>query len=622
MVYCLFYNFKQGDFKVIESKEISKAIREEIRNIAIIAHVDHGKTTLVDALLKQSGTFRDNEEVVERIMDNIDLERERGITIMAKNTAIRYKNYKINIVDTPGHADFGGEVERTLKMVDGVILLVDASEGPLPQTRFVLKKALESNLTPIVVINKIDRPDARIQEVINEVYDLFIDLDATEEQLEFPILYTIAKEGIAKENLNDDSKDLKPLFDKIIDYIPAPSYDPNQVFQFLITSLDYDNYVGRLAIGRIFNGTVKLNQPVSVVKKDGSIVKGALRALYTYEGLKRVEVTEAKAGDIIAIAGLDDITIGDTISDVENPVALPPIKVEEPTISMIFSVNDSPFAGRSGKYLTSRHLRERLYKELLTNVAIKVEDTESPDSFLVMGRGELQLSILAEMMRREGYEFQVSKPKVIIKEENNKKYEPVERVLIDIPEEFVGTVTQKLGSRKGRMINMINHGFGRVRLEFIVPSRGLIGYRSEFKTDTRGEGLLNTIFEGWEEWQGDIKTRQNGALISDRAGVATPYAIFGLQDRGVFFISPGTQVYEGMIVGEHNRENDLDVNVTREKKLTNMRASGSDENIKIIPAKIMDFERAMEWIADDELIEVTPDAIRIRKKILEANKRK
>lgn len=607
---------------MIESKEISKAIREEIRNIAIIAHVDHGKTTLVDALLKQSGTFRDNEEVVERVMDNIDLERERGITIMAKNTAIRYKNYKINIVDTPGHADFGGEVERTLKMVDGVILLVDASEGPLPQTRFVLKKALESNLTPIVVINKIDRPDARIQEVINEVYDLFIDLDATEEQLEFPILYTIAKEGIAKENLNDDSKDLKPLFDKIIDYIPAPSYDPNQVFQFLITSLDYDNYVGRLAIGRIFNGTVKLNQPVSVVKKDGSIVKGALRALYTYEGLKRVEVTEAKAGDIIAIAGLDDITIGDTISDVENPVALPPIKVEEPTISMIFSVNDSPFAGRSGKYLTSRHLRERLYKELLTNVAIKVEDTESPDSFLVMGRGELQLSILAEMMRREGYEFQVSKPKVIIKEENNKKYEPVERVLIDIPEEFVGTVTQKLGSRKGRMINMINHGFGRVRLEFIVPSRGLIGYRSEFKTDTRGEGLLNTIFEGWEEWQGDIKTRQNGALISDRAGVATPYAIFGLQDRGVFFISPGTQVYEGMIVGEHNRENDLDVNVTREKKLTNMRASGSDENIKIIPAKIMDFERAMEWIADDELIEVTPDAIRIRKKILEANKRK
>jgi len=607
---------------LLEEKKAPKAVREDIRNIAIIAHVDHGKTTLVDALLKQSGTFRENEEVVERVMDNIDLERERGITIMAKNTAIRYKNYKINIVDTPGHADFGGEVERTLKMVDGVILLVDASEGPLPQTRFVLRKALESNLTPIVVINKIDRPDARIQEVINEVYDLFIDLDATEEQLEFPILYTIARDGIAKENLEDDSKDLKPLFDKIIEYIPAPSYDPDMGLQFLITSLDYDNFVGRLAIGRIFNGSVKVNQQVSVVKKDGTIIKGTVRALYTYEGLKRVETKEAKAGDIVAIAGLEDITIGETIADAENPVGLPPITVEEPTISMIFSVNDSPFAGRSGKFLTSRHLRDRLYKEILTNVAIRVSDTENPDSFLVMGRGELQLSILAEMMRREGYEFQVSKPEVIVKEENGKKLEPVERVLIDIPEEYVGTVTQKLGSRKGRMINMINHGFGRVRLEFIVPSRGLIGYRSEFKTDTRGEGLINTIFEGWEEWQGEIKTRQNGALIADRKGVATPYAIFGLQDRGVFFIEPGTEVYEGMIVGEHSRDNDLDVNVTREKKLTNMRASGSDENIKIIPAKKMDFERAMEWINEDELIEVTPNAIRIRKKILEANKRK
>jgi len=607
---------------LLEEKRVPKAVREDIRNIAIIAHVDHGKTTLVDALLKQSGTFRENEEVAERVMDNIDLERERGITIMAKNTAIRYKNYKINIVDTPGHADFGGEVERTLKMVDGVILLVDASEGPLPQTRFVLRKALESNLTPIVVINKIDRPDARIQEVINEVYDLFIDLDATEEQLEFPILYTIARDGIAKENLEDDSKDLKPLFDKIIEYIPAPSYDPDMGLQFLITSLDYDNFVGRLAIGRIFNGSVKVNQQVSVVKKDGTIIKGTVRTLYTYEGLKRVETKEAKAGDIVAIAGLEDITIGETIADAENPVGLPPITVEEPTISMIFSINDSPFAGRSGKFLTSRHLRDRLYKETLTNVAIRVSDTENPDSFLVMGRGELQLSILAEMMRREGYEFQVSKPEVIVKEENGKKLEPVERVLIDIPEEYVGTVTQKLGSRKGRMINMINHGFGRVRLEFIVPSRGLIGYRSEFKTDTRGEGLINTIFEGWEEWQGEIKTRQNGALIADRKGVATPYAIFGLQDRGVFFIEPGTEVYEGMIVGEHSRDNDLDVNVTREKKLTNMRASGSDENIKIIPAKKMDFERAMEWINEDELIEVTPDAIRIRKKILEANKRK
>jgi GTP-binding protein len=605
--------------KFLESK---KAYREDIRNIAIIAHVDHGKTTLVDAMLKQSGLFRDNEEVVERVMDSMDLERERGITIMAKNTAVRYKNYKINIVDTPGHADFGGEVERTLKMVDGVILLVDAAEGPMPQTRFVLKKALEANLTPIVVINKIDRPDARIQEVINEIYDLFIDLDATEDQLEFPILYTIGKEGIAKEDLNDDSKDLKPLFEKIIEYIPAPTYDEDANLQFLITSLDYDNFVGRLAIGRIFNGHVKQNQQVSVVKRDGRIIKGTVRVLYTYEGLKKIETKEAKAGDIVAIAGLEDITIGETIADPENPVALPPITVEEPTISMIFSVNDSPFAGRSGKFLTSRHLRDRLYKETLTNVAIRVQDTESPDSFLVMGRGELQLSILAEMMRREGYEFQVSKPEVILKEENGKKLEPVERVLIDIPEQYVGTVTQKLGSRKGRMVNMVNHGFGRVRLEFIIPSRGLMGYRSEFKTDTRGEGILNTIFEGWEEWQGEIKTRINGALIADREGVATPYAIFGLQDRGIFFIEPGTEVYEGMVVGEHNRENDLDVNVTREKKLTNMRAAGSDENIKIVPAKKMDFERAMEWINETELIEVTPDAIRIRKKVLQASKRK
>ncbi|MCX7738989.1 MAG: translational GTPase TypA [Hydrogenothermaceae bacterium] len=604
-----------------EQQERKVSYREDIRNIAIIAHVDHGKTTLVDGMLKQAGVFRDNQEVVERVMDNIDLERERGITIMAKNTAVRYKNFKINIVDTPGHADFGGEVERTLKMVDGVILLVDASEGPLPQTRFVLKKALEANLTPIVVINKIDRPDARIQEVINEVYDLFIDLDATEEQLEFPILYTIAKDGIAKESLEDVSTDLQPLFEKIIEYIPAPTYDEEMPFQFLITSLDYDNFVGRLAIGRIFNGSVRQNQQVSVIKKDGTVVKGIVRVLYTYEGLKRVDIKEARAGDIVAIAGIEDITIGDTISDPDNPVALPPITVEEPTISVIFSVNDSPFAGRSGKYLTSRHLRDRLYKETLTNVALKVQDTENPDSFLVMGRGELQIAILAEMMRREGYEFGVSKPEVIVKEMNGKKYEPVERVLVDVPEESVGAVTQKLGSRRGRMVNMVNHGYGRVRLEFIVPSRGLIGYRSEFKTDTRGEGILNTIFEGWEEWQGEIRTRLNGALIADRKGVATPYAIFGLQDRGIFFIDPGTEVYEGMVVGEHSRENDLDVNVTREKKLTNIRAAGSDENIKIVPAKKMDFERALEWIKDDELVEVTPDSIRIRKKVLEKSKR-
>ena len=596
--------------------EEKKAVRQDIRNIAIIAHVDHGKTTLVDALLKQSGTFRDNEEVDERIMDNIDLEKERGITIMAKNTAIRYKDIKINIVDTPGHADFGGEVERTLKMVDGVILLVDAAEGPMPQTRFVLQKALEAGLTPLVVINKIDRPDARINEVIDEIYDLFIDLDAEEDQLDFPIIYAIGRDGIAKEDINDDSKDLRPLFEKIVNYMPAPSYDPEKGLQFLITSLDYDNYVGRLAIGRIFNGTVKVGQQVSVVKRDGSIVKGTVRALYTYEGLNRIETKEAKAGDIVAIAGLDDIYIGETIADAENPEALPPITVEEPTISMIFSVNDSPFAGRSGKFLTSRHLRDRLYKETLTNVAIKVEDTDNPESFLVMGRGELQLSILAEMMRREGYEFQVSKPEVITKEENGQKLEPVERVVIDIPEEFVGIVTEKLGSRKGQMVNMINHGYGRVRLEFIIPSRGLIGYRSEFKTDTKGEGLINAIFEGWQPWAGEIRTRQNGALVADRKGIATPYAINSLQDRGIFFIPAGTEVYEGMVVGEHSRDNDLWVNITKEKKLTNVRAASADEGIKLTPPRKMDFERAMEWINNDELIEVTPDAVRIRKKNL------
>ncbi|WP_457643390.1 translational GTPase TypA [Persephonella sp.] len=597
-------------------KQIQKAVREDIRNVAIIAHVDHGKTTLVDGLLKQSGIFRENQEVDERIMDSIDLERERGITIMAKNTAIWYKNIKINIVDTPGHADFGGEVERTLKMVDGVILLVDAAEGPMPQTRFVLQKALEAGLTPLVVINKIDRPDARINQVIDEIYDLFIDLDATDEQLDFPIIYAVGKEGIAKENPEDSSTDLKPLFEKIVNYMPPPQYEPEKPLQFLITSLDYDSYVGRLAVGRIFNGSVKPGQKVAVVKSDGSVIKGTVKQVYAYEGLSRKEVKEAKAGDIVAIAGIEEINIGDTITDSENPIPLPPITVEEPTISVVFSVNDSPFAGRSGQFVTSRHLRERLYRETLTNVALKVEDTDSPDAFLVMGRGELQLAVLAEMMRREGYEFQVSKPEVIIKEENGQKLEPVERVLIDIPEEYIGVVTEKLGSRKGRMVNMINHGTGRVRLEFLVPSRGLIGYRSEFKTDTRGEGLINTIFDSWQPWSGEIKLRTNGAIVSDRTGTATPYAIYSLQDRGVFFIPPGTEVYEGMVIGEHNRDKDLWVNITREKKLTNVRAAANDENIKIPPPKIMDFERAMEWINEDELIEVTPTDIRIRKKNL------
>ncbi len=605
----------------MQQMEEKKAVRNDIRNIAIIAHVDHGKTTLVDGLLKQSGIFRTNEEVEERVMDNIDLEKERGITIMAKNTAIQYKDVKINIVDTPGHADFGGEVERTLKMVDGVILLVDAAEGPMPQTRFVLKKALEAKLTPMVVINKIDRPDSRISEVLDEIYDLFIDLDAEEDQLDFPVLYAVARDGIAKENLEDEGKDLQPLFEKIVEYIPAPSYDKDKGLQFLITSLDYDNFVGRLAIGRVFNGTIKVNQQVSLVKRDGTIVKGIVRNLYTYDGLKRIETKEAKAGDIIAVAGLDDINIGETIADAENPEALPPITVEEPTISMVFSVNDSPFAGRSGKFLTSRHLKDRLEKETLTNVALQVEPTDSAEAFLVKGRGELQLSILAEMMRREGFEFQVSKPEVIVKEENGKKYEPVERAVIDIPEEHVGIVTQKLGSRRGKMVNMVNHGSGRVRLEFLIPSRGLIGYRSEFKTDTRGEGIMNTILEGWEEWHGEIRTRLNGAIVADRQGTATGYAIFGLQDRGVFFIEPGTEVYEGMVIGEHNRDKDLDVNITKGKKLTNVRAASADDAIKITPPRKMDFEKAMEWINDDELVEVTPDAIRIRKKILEKNRR-
>lgn len=592
---------------------VSKSVREDVRNIAIIAHVDHGKTTLVDSMLKQSGMLRAADQ--ERVMDNMDLERERGITIMAKNTSVYYKNIKINIVDTPGHADFGGEVERSLKLVDGVILLVDAAEGPLPQTRFVLKKALDLNLKPIVVINKVDRQDARPTEVLNEIYDLFIDLDATEELLDFPVIYAIGKKGVADFSIPINSKDLSPLFETIVNYIDPPSYDPNKL-QVLITMLDYDNFVGRLAIGKVFNGSIRQNQPINIIHPNKEPKQKSVKALYIYDGLKRVETKEASAGDIIALAGVEDITIGDTISDINTFEPLEPIEVEEPTISVIFYVNDSPFAGKSGKFVTSRHLRERLYKEALTNVAIKVEDTDRTDAFLVKLRGELQLAVLVEMMRREGYEFQVSKPEIILKEENGKKLEPIEVVYIDVPESFVGTVTQKLGSRKGKMVNMINHGTGRVRLVFEVPSRSLIGYRSEFKTDTRGEGLINSSIEKWDVYQGDIKTRQNGAIVSDREGVATPYAIFGLEDRGIFFIEPGTKVYKGMVIGEHNRDNDLYVNVTKEKKLTNMRAAGSDENVKLTPAKIMSFEQAMEWINAGELIEVTPESVSIRKKNL------
>ena len=594
--------------------------RDDLRNIAIIAHVDHGKTTLVDGMMKQAGLFRSNEKVQERIMDNIDLERERGITIMAKNAAVRYNGMKINIVDTPGHADFGGEVERTLKMVDGVLLLVDASEGPLPQTRFVLQKALESKLPPIVVINKIDRPDARIQAVLNEVYDLFIDLDATEEQLEFPVLYTNAKLGSATLSMEEDSDNLKPLFDTIMKTIPPPANATNGLLQILVTNIDYDNYVGRLAIGRIFSGTVKVGENVAMAKADGELSKTKVSLLYIFEGLERIATEEASAGEIIALAGLEGINIGDTITDVENPKPLPRIKVDEPTISMVFSVNTSPFSGKDGTYVTSRKLRERLEKELLYNVAIKVDLTET-DSFKVMGRGELQLAILIEMMRREGYELSVAMPETITKTIQDVLHEPMELLVIDIPEEYIGVVTQQIGMRRGKMQKMQNNGFGRVRLEFRIPSRGLIGFRSQFLTDTRGTGLLNHLFDGYEPWHGPIAKRQTGALVADRHGISTTYALFHLQPRGMLFIRENTHVYEGMIIGENSRANDLEVNVVKEKKLTNMRASNADDALQLIPPRIMSLEQAIEFIKEDELVEVTPESVRLRKKRLEANKR-
>ena len=594
---------------------------EDLRNIAIIAHVDHGKTTLVDGMMKQSGIFRSNETVQERIMDNIDLERERGITIMAKNAAVRYNGTKINIVDTPGHADFGGEVERTLKMVDGVLLLVDASEGPLPQTRFVLQKALERKLPPILVINKIDRPDARIQAVLNEVYDLFIDLDATEDQLEFPILYTNAKQGYATLSMEEESDNLQPLFDTIMKTIPPPAAERNGCLQILVTNIDYDNYVGRLAIGRIFSGTVKAGDTVAIMKGNGEMSKTKISFLYTFEGLDRITASEAFSGEIIALAGVEGITIGDTITDAENPKPLPRIKVDEPTISMVFSVNTSPFSGREGTYVTSRHLRERLEKELLYNVAIKV-DFDETDSLKVMGRGELQLAILIEMMRREGYELSVAMPETITKTIEDVLHEPMEVLVIDVPEEYTGVVTQQVGMRKGKMQKMQNNGFGRVRLEFRIPSRGLIGFRSQFLTDTRGTGLLNHLFDGYEPWHGPLSKRQTGALVADRQGKSTTYALFHLQPRGTLFIRENTPVYEGMIIGENSRANDLDVNVIKEKKLTNMRASNADDALQLIPPKIMSLEQAIEFIKEDEIVEVTPESVRLRKKILEANKRK
>jgi GTP-binding protein len=590
--------------------------REDIRNIAIIAHVDHGKTTLVDALLKQSGTFRENERITERVMDSLDLERERGITIMAKNTAIHYQSVKINIVDTPGHSDFGGEVERVLKMVDGVMLLVDASEGPLPQTRFVLRKALEEKLPAIVVVNKIDRSDARPQEVVNEIYDLFIDLDAGEEQINFPILYAISKQGIAKRTLNDASEDLRPLFEQILETIPPPAPILEDTLQILVTTLDYNDYVGRIAIGRIFSGKIAVGDTVSVCKLDRSIEKTRITKLFTFEGLKQQPVTDARAGEIIAIAGIEGIYIGETVADADNPKPLPTIHVDEPTISMIFHPNTSPLAGREGKYVTSRHLRARLEKEALANVAIRLDETDEMDSFKVSGRGELQLAILIEMMRREDYEMQVSKPQVITRTIDGALMEPIEQVVIDCPENFIGVVTEALGRRKGKMSKIVDHGAGRVRMDFEVPARGLIGFRSEFLTDTKGTGLFNSMFLRWGPWTGEITNRLTGALVADRAGSATSYALYNLQERGELFVRPGIEVYEGMIIGENARTVDLDVNVTKEKKLTNMRASTADEAIRLVPFRDLSLEQALEFINDDELVEVTPKSISLRKKIL------
>jgi GTP-binding protein len=596
--------------------------REDLRNLAIIAHVDHGKTTLVDALLWQSGVFRDNEAVAERVMDSIDLEREKGITIMAKATAIRFRGTRINIVDTPGHADFGGEVERTLKLVDGVLLLVDASEGPLPQTRFVLRKALEAGLPPIVVINKIDRPDARPAQVLDEVYDLFIDLDASDGQLDFPVLYCNARKGTCRRRADGPEETLVPLFEEVVRTVPAPAYDPAMPLQLLITTLDYDDYVGRLAIGRVVNGRLARAQPVTLCRHDGSQVDAKVTGLYGYDGLKRVEIAGAAPGDIVAVAGLEEVAIGETLTDPGDPRPLPGIQVDEPTIAMVFSVNTAPTAGREGSHVTSRKLKERLEKETLTNVSIRVAPTDSPDAFQVSGRGELQLAILIEMMRREGYELSVGKPEVLTRRLDGVLHEPMELVLVDCPEEFIGVVTQRLGTRRGRMMKMVNHGSGRVRLEFRVPSRGLIGFRSEFLTDTRGTGIMNHLFDGWQPWQGEIEHRATGVLVADRPGRATAYAIEHLQPRGTLFIGPNEEVYEGMVIGEHARPSDLDVNVVKEKKLTNMRAAGAEELVRLVPPRLLSLEQALEFIAEDELVEVTPGAIRLRKRVLAANRRK
>lgn len=596
--------------------------RNDIRNIAIIAHVDHGKTTLVDAMLKQSHVFRENEKIEERVMDSNDLEKERGITILSKNTAVMYNGVKINIVDTPGHADFGGEVERVLKMVDSVILVVDAYEGPMPQTKFVLKKALELHLMPMVVINKIDKPNARPEEVINEVFDLFVELGADDDQLDFPIVYVSAKNGYAKKEITDPEENMTPLLDTIIKNVKAPTGYLEQGLQLLVTTIDYNEYVGRIAIGKIERGVISKNQQVTVIQRDGSKRNIKISNLYVYNGLKREEVQEAKLGDIVAVAGIPDINIGETIADTSNPEALPFVEIDEPTLSMYFMVNDSPFAGQDGEYVTSRHLRDRLFKELETNVSLRIEETDSADSFKVSGRGELHLSILIETMRREGYEFQVSKPSVIFHEENGKKLEPIEYLTIDVPEEFMGVVMEKLGPRKAEMINMTSAVNGYSRLEFRIPARGLIGFRNEFMTDTKGNGIMNHVFDGYEPFKGEIPERTRGSLVAFETGEAVTYGLFNAQERGRLFIAPPTPVYSGMIVGECSRAEDIDVNVCKKKHLSNTRASGSDDALKLVPVVQMSLEQCLEFVASDELVEVTPKNIRMRKKLLDSNERK
>ena len=597
------------------------AINNTLRNIAIIAHVDHGKTTLVDAMFKQSGVFRDNQVTEERLMDNMDIERERGITIAAKNCAVNWNGTKINIIDTPGHADFGGEVERALSMVDGAILLVDASEGPLPQTRFVLKKALERNLRVIVVINKIDRKDARPHEVIDEVLDLFIDLDATEEQLDFPMLYAIGREGVASPLLEEKGNDLKPLFDMILKEVPAPSYAPDSTFKMMVSDLGYSDYLGRLAIGKIISGKAKIGDDIVYIDYKNSIRKTKIAKIQSYEGLVLQDNDNIQPGDIAVIAGIPDITIGDTVCDKDDTVALPRLIVDEPTVTMEFTINKSPLAGREGKIVQSGKIRERLQKEMLRNVSIKVEDTPEKESFLVKGRGELQLAILIEEMRREGFELNVGRPQVIFKIKDGVKLEPIENVYIDCEEPYLGIITEKLSMRKGRLTNLVNKGTGRIRAEFSIPSRGLIGYRDEFLSDTKGTGIINSLFEGYEEYRGDFPTRHTGSLVSDRSGVGVGYGLFHLEPRGTLFIVPGDLVYEGMVVGEYNKDNDLNVNPCKEKKLTNMRASGKDEALTLRPITPMNLERAIHFISDDEMVEVTPKSIRIRKTILSQHER-